>query len=182
MRELIKAIFEKKDFASKLVGAMNDDAFEFGSRYWHFKQLTDMPYDPENDYPDCVLKYNVDEPRILLIDPSVKTQRKYRIIRSIYNKPVDNEIIMFLFNHWGIEYKIIKPFPEYADRSQLSIEGLNNAVKEAKKRCWEKSGYIIIQGSSTRYTLFPFNPKHKSEYISNLNAIDIPYKIVTEES
>ncbi len=181
MRELIKAIFEKKDFASKLVGAMNDDAFEFGSRYWHFKQLTDMPYDPENDYPDCVLKYNVDEPRILLIDPSVKTQRKYRIIRSIYNKPVDNEIIMFLFNHWGIKYKIIKPFPVDFQFS-LSIKGLKDAINVAKEKRWDKRGYIILQGDSSRYTLFGFNPQFKFEIQTILDELWVPYKIVTEES
>jgi hypothetical protein len=155
MRGLLKKIFEKDGFAPKLVKAMNEKKNGFADLYLHFKRLIDMPYDPQNDYPDRVLKYGSNMQRILLVDTSVKTQRKYRVIESLYKKPEDNEIIMFLFNHWGVKYKLLQPFTTDFEFSR-SIEGLKDAIKEAQRLCWEKRGFVIIQGQSTRYTLFAF--------------------------
>lgn len=181
MRHFIKKIFEKDGFAQEFIDAMNDKSNSVSKLYDHLKKLVHAPYFHENDFPDLVLKWGGSKQRILLVDPSVKSQRRYRIIESIWDYPVYNRIIMFFFNHWGIEYKVIKPLFIGGFKSPLSIEGLGNAIKEAKERCWSQRGFVIIQGSSTRYTLFGFDPKYKSEVESNLNGI-VPYKIVTEDS
>jgi len=183
MRELIKIIFEKDIKYDKFIKAINNKSDAFDDVYFIFRQLTDMRYDSNLKFPyeviDDIRRVFSSIPLWLITDDSIKTQKKYRIIDTLYNKPEYLVIFEYFLKRHGYNIKPLTPFPEEYGLDWLQRnDGLTKARETANKYVWEKQGVLISQSDYKWWSMMKFNQQYAPQIRKALDKLNLKYELV----
>jgi len=187
MHELIKAIFEEDKFPRQLVRAMAIKPEKFSDVYYELKQMTNMPYDCDLKFPydiiDGIRREFNSRPCCIVIDDSIKTAKKYRLVGSIYGKGFDNALIKFLFRHHRFNIKTVKPFPDEYDMDWLRrAEGYKNAMTGANQWvAWGGEwGVLVAQSDYKWWSMMKFKAKYAPQIRAELDRLNLRYDLVVD--